>query len=283
MGYVGIGINAGSLSGPLLGGVVFDKGGYYAVFGMCFVLLGVDFVLRLCLPDAAESSESREVADETSPLIEGRYTSDPGRPALLLLLQSRRLAVALFGSFVQSCLTSAFDSVISLFVQQRFNWDSTAAGLIFLPLALPSLLGPLIGSLTDRWGPRYFGTAGFLLASPCLVILRAIVNDSTESKVLLCALLFLIGISMQLVLSPLMAEISYAVESMESDSPGIFGSSSPYAQGFGLSSMAFAGGLVVGPIWAGLICDAAGWDAMVGSLGVVSGLTSIVMGGWLGV
>ena len=49
MGYVGTVSAIGTAAGPLLGGVVYARGGYYAVFAMAFALLGVDIVLRLLL------------------------------------------------------------------------------------------------------------------------------------------------------------------------------------------------------------------------------------------
>ena len=35
--------------GPVLGGVVYSAGGYYAVFGMVFGLTGFDLVMRLTI------------------------------------------------------------------------------------------------------------------------------------------------------------------------------------------------------------------------------------------
>ena len=49
MGYVGMGMSVGVLAGPLLGGVVFDRAGYNAVFGMAYALVLVDIILRLLL------------------------------------------------------------------------------------------------------------------------------------------------------------------------------------------------------------------------------------------
>jgi MFS family permease len=44
-----MGMSLGMLISPLLGGVVYDKAGYNAVFGMCYALIGLDIVLRLLL------------------------------------------------------------------------------------------------------------------------------------------------------------------------------------------------------------------------------------------
>jgi MFS family permease len=49
MGYAGMGITLGTMTGPLLGGVLYEKGGYYAVFGLAFGIIGLDIFLRLVL------------------------------------------------------------------------------------------------------------------------------------------------------------------------------------------------------------------------------------------
>lgn len=46
MGYVSISMEVGLMMSPLLGGVVYDAAGYYAVYYMCFGILGLDILLR---------------------------------------------------------------------------------------------------------------------------------------------------------------------------------------------------------------------------------------------
>ncbi|KAK1138693.1 hypothetical protein N8T08_002084 [Aspergillus melleus] len=49
MGYIGMGMTMGIMGGPLLGGVIYEHGGYYAVFGLAFGLVGLDIVFRLVM------------------------------------------------------------------------------------------------------------------------------------------------------------------------------------------------------------------------------------------
>ena len=42
-------LSIGTLAGPLLGGVLYQHGGYYSVFGLAFGLIGIDILLRLVL------------------------------------------------------------------------------------------------------------------------------------------------------------------------------------------------------------------------------------------
>ena len=159
-----------------------------------------------------------------------RPTKCRKRPSIIVLLSSRRLHSALWGVVVQASLLTSFDSTIPLYCSQVFGWKSIGGGLIFLPLLLPSLLSPWIGSLVDRYGARWFATAGYLLAAPFLALLRFVVDNDMVTKVLLCTLLVLIGLSLNLTLVPVMAEISHTVEEKEAQNRGMFGEKGAYAQ-----------------------------------------------------
>lgn len=49
IGYTTMACCVGLLAGPLVGGIVYQHGGYYAVFGIAFGLIGLDIILRLAL------------------------------------------------------------------------------------------------------------------------------------------------------------------------------------------------------------------------------------------
>ncbi|KAK4956280.1 hypothetical protein LTR10_005802 [Elasticomyces elasticus] len=49
MGYIGIALNLSTLTGPILGGVVYAKAGINAVFGMMCGILSIDILLRLLM------------------------------------------------------------------------------------------------------------------------------------------------------------------------------------------------------------------------------------------
>lgn len=165
---------------------------------------------------------------------------------------------------------TAFDSVIPLYVQRIFHWDSIGAGLIFLAVFIPGFLAPLVGWASDKYGPRWPTVIGFTLAIPFWVLLRFVTYDSLGQKVLLCALLALIGVALTLTNAPLMAEITYVVEAKERQDPGRFGANGAYAQAYGLFIMAFAAGTLTGPVWSGYVEQAAGWGTMSWSLGLFS-------------
>lgn len=329
LGWVSLSMSMGILVAPLLGGIVYDKAGYYPVFYMAFALVALDIFLRLALiekkvarqwdvkeaptesqeipvpvaADAEEISRPESIVDNAEKekteegktegdniegdkpegdSTEGDKTADtvavvaatnvtPSKlPPMFVLLKSRRLAAALWGCIVQGSLMSAFDSVIPLYVQKTFHWNSTGAGLIFLALIVPNFAAPVVGWASDKYGPRWLSVTGFIFAIPFWVLLRLVTHDSLNQKVLLSALLALIGLALALVMPPLMAEITYVVEAKEKQNPGRFGPTGAYAQAYGLFVAAFAAGTLIGPIWAGYVRDAAGWGTMSWSLGLFS-------------
>ncbi|KAF7953110.1 hypothetical protein EAE96_006329 [Botrytis aclada] len=313
LGWVSLSMTLGILVAPLLGGIVYEKAGYYAVFYMAFGLLVLDIILRLVLiekkiarqwlndevtnsgsssdlsisPDRNEDAvvtdarnksipnmdEEKVVQSNPSGITEAAPTSPPQIskwPAMFTLLKSRRLCAGLWGCVVQASLMSSFDSVVPLFVQDTFHWNSIGAGLIFLALMVPSFAAPVVGWACDRYGPRWPCVAGFCFATPFWILLRLVTHNSLKQKVLLCALLALIGVSLTCVMPGLMAEITYIVEAKEKQIPGRFGKNGAYAQAYGLFITAYAAGTMIGPIWAGYVEDSAGWGTMALSLGLFS-------------
>lgn len=207
-------------------------------------------------------------------------------PPVLTMLKSRRLLASLWGTLVQAIILTAFDSTLPLRVRDIWGWNALGAGLIFLPVALASFASPIFGHLSDRYGPRWPCTAGFILACPFLILLRLVDHDSIEQKVIMCVFLAFCGLSLAMTLPPLMADITYCVEEKERNAPpGTFGKHGVYAQGYALFNVAYAGGCLVGPIWGGMIVQNAGWSTMAWSLGLLSIFTAIpsflLVGGWV--
>jgi MFS family permease len=183
LGYVAMSYSLGVLVAPLLGGVVYDKAGYYAVFAMTFAVIALDIVLRLLIIEKkaaakwlqsgqhvqASGSEQTEMRSPSTPSANTavsekatatallRQTSDrsPKRklPAILILLKSPRILAAFWGNFVAAASIGAFDATLPIFVNRTFGWNSFGAGLIFIAIVVPSFAGPLIGMLLDPFCP----------------------------------------------------------------------------------------------------------------------------------
>ncbi|KAI1619567.1 MFS transporter [Exophiala viscosa] len=299
MGYVGLATSLGVLVAPLIGGVVYKRVGYYAVFGVTFAVIAVDVVLRLALiekkvaqkwlePDASTSTLSAQpsdvplqvVVDESQTIAEknaaGNNTEPPVQPAkrklptILILLKSRRILVAFWGSMVVAMTMTAIDATLPLFVNQIFGWDSLGAGLVFLALIAPSFVGPVVGHYTDKYGPRWIAASGLLLSVPFWVLLRFIEHDNTGQKVLLCVLLVLLGGAITLVMISLMAEFSKVCDAKVRQEPNLFAGKSVYAQSYSIFNSAWSCGSLLGPLIAAAIRSGAGWKTMTWTMAIFS-------------
>ncbi|KAJ5119484.1 hypothetical protein N7448_010153 [Penicillium atrosanguineum] len=314
VGYVSMAVSFGTVAGPLLGGVLYQYGGYYAVFGLAFGFIGLDIFLRLMLierkhaikwlvPETRpltteqEATEKRAGENPSSLLSSsdsyhngGPQTDPSSRNALgrvAFLLSSPRLIVSLWGNFIITLVLASFDSVLPLFVQGIFGWQQSGQGLIFIPLMVPHVLCPVTGLVIDKFprACRYITAGAFLFSVPVMVLLRLITENSMRHKILLCALLALLGLCFSVAIPPLYAEVFYAVKQNEDQTPGIFGRGGAMALAFGLSNMGAATGYLIGPFFAGFIRQQASWGTMGWALGLLAGVSSIptllFLGGWI--
>ncbi|KAF3385243.1 hypothetical protein F1880_003058 [Penicillium rolfsii] len=316
IGYVSMSLSVGTLAGPLLGGVLYQHGGYYSVFGLAFGLIGVDILLRLILiekkhaarwlvPETRASSpehnnsKTMPVQDSSDcSVVENGPQSEMSEKKSIrtrnplgqacTLLSSPRLVVSLWGYFIVSLVLTSFDSVLPLFVQETFGWEQTGQGLIFIPLIVPHLSDPITGYIIDHYpkSPRYLATGAFMGAVPVAVLLRLVTDNTMHHKVVLCVLLSMLGLCLAVAMPPLVAEVFHAVKEKEDESPDIFGRGGAMALAFGLSNMGFAAGSLIGPFFAGFIRQDAGWGTLGWAMAIMTGVSAIpillFLGGWIG-
>lgn len=114
-------------------------------------------------------------------------------PKMAILLSSPRLDVAVLGCFTHMIIVTSFDACLPLFAKRTFGWNSSGAGLIFLPLTLPALFGAAYGALSDRYGPKKVSLSGFGIATIFLTMLALISENTILHKILLSILLVIVG------------------------------------------------------------------------------------------
>lgn len=169
---------------------------------------------------------------------------------------------------------TSFEATLPLHVRDKFNYNSTAAGMHydFKPINLIDDCGPdqqlttlaglcfaimvfgdffstYIGKICDRVGSKYMVFGGILTAAITISLTAIPQENNIGMQILLWTLLLLIGFSHAMIFVPALTELSVTVEQIEKDQPGIFGPYGAFAQGYGLSNFAYAAGTTVGPIW----------------------------------
>ena len=145
MGYVFIGVSLGVLFGPLIGGVVFDRTSYDAVFGIAYAVIGLDVILRFIVIEKRVALKWQDVEEveraDTIPLDQvdrrtdveaaasnNRRDNKKRRHTMVTLLRSKRLLAALWSTTVVALLTTAFEATLPLYVKEIWSWTSTGAG-----------------------------------------------------------------------------------------------------------------------------------------------------------
>ena len=186
IGYLGSAVTLGFMLGPLLGGLVFNVAGYNAVFAMAFVVIGVDFGMRVAVVEKkvarrwVEHDGNGHVNGHANGHINGNgningaggYHTFPQTPvecddkedrgfALLKIARQPRVLVSLWALMVQGVLYTAFDAVcpfpscpkgytdrqtIPVFVESTYGWTPFEAGMTFLPSAITALFAPYFGT-----------------------------------------------------------------------------------------------------------------------------------------
>lgn len=324
MAYPGIGLSLGTFFGPLLGGIVYDKAGYYAVFYLCFGLIALDIILRLLMierealeqklskvaPDMSDLAIEEEtkncgVEQQTLPINDDERTDShimmepdveqqrlPGEdssgeissscpakpkgkilsklPPIFLLLSSPRILTAVFQSFTLAWVMSSFDATLTIHLKDLFGFSSLGASLMLLGVAAPSVVEPLVGKVSDRFGPRPVIIFGLVLMGVFLILLRLPDHKSTQQIVEFAALLTMAGLGIICVFSPMLGELSNATLKIESRHQGIFGPGKGFGQAYGLFNVAFSLGSIVGPFQSGATNDNQGWGMTTLSLGIVA-------------
>lgn len=172
----------------------------------------------------------------------------------------------------------SWDTVLPLFVKQTFNWDSTAAGLIFFALFIPGFISPVVGHLSDRHGAKWPSFAGFVASIPLLICLRFVTDNTLGHKIILGALLGMMGVTLAFANTPLMAEITYAIEAEEIKTPGVFGKKGVYGLGYGLFCTSFALGGSVGSLFSGYVMASRGWGTLTWALAIWMASGAVVVG-----
>ncbi|KUI62069.1 hypothetical protein VP1G_09203 [Cytospora mali] len=294
-------ISVGTLLAPPLGGILYEKTGYTGVFGTGLAVLGVDFIMRLLVIEKKvakryDAADPQHVSDPEFTPDQGHDGIEPGQPTgsqgeedpllgktedehfklskdqsalarkitILPCLADPRLITAFLVAFIQALLLGNFDATVPTTAQELFGFDSLKAGLLFLPFgAMDMIIGPLAGWFVDKYGTKP-GAGG------------------KDQVLLYGGLLALCGVGLAFIGAPSLVEAGTVVQKYYEANPDFFGEQGPYAQLYGLNSMVFNLGLVIGPTLAGGLKQRLGYGNMNLVLAMISLTTAVLCFVWLG-
>lgn len=247
MGLAFTGISAGTLLGAPFGGLIFEIGGYESPFLVAAALALLNILLVLLF------------------LPETSWETQTNKASVWSLFRIPAVWFISFAILLASTTLCLLDPVLPILLNEQFNLNSAMIGLLFGAMTLAyAIMSPVSGTLSDQYGPRHVilislvGMAGSLLA----------VAFSQALWHVAAAMIFS-GLFIGSTLSPAMAYLGDAVDNSRSGA---------YGAAYALSNMIFMVGMIVGPLFGGMLTDSWSVTTTLHSLGIVIFLFVIVAG-----
>ena len=226
MGIVMTGISMGTLVGPLLGGVLYERLGTRAPFyaGAILAWLGLALLWKT-VPHRPGYPMQGVLLSGAAPRM-----WHVGLLSLWKRAEFRRIFIIVFLGGMMLCL---LEPTLPLHLDQTFSAGPESIGLLFLAAtAAYGLFSPLAGMVADRWNRRIVMSMGLVSAA---AVLPWIVVSTTWTS--LIAVMILFGVSCAMLLTPALPEMADAAED---------GVSSDYGAGYAWFNMAYATGMMIG-------------------------------------
>ncbi|KAL6702396.1 hypothetical protein ACN47E_002201 [Coniothyrium glycines] len=275
MGTSSVGMAAGELLGPPIGGVMYEYAGHFATLGLVCAILGIDVVLRLLVVDKSPEP-SKSSNDEERPLLHDSgevhdYSSSndslntqPSENILCADVVKRWINLDLLASCcaiaINSIILFALEATLVNFVSQAFHWSTAASGGVILALNTPSLATPIITGFIERHGPRWPSVGAFVGGGIGLVGLGFMDKPVTVTKVFFVILILVIGSCSGAITA--MHHIVFGVATKQSEesakSKGKEDESTA-GQTFSTMTTAWAVGTCTGPLLATFVLDRSNW------------------------
>lgn len=201
-------ITIGTVSGPMLGGVLLGWFGYWAAWSVPMALLFLDMIARFVMRepechllespslfDKVKDIEPnildvKEIPTETSPLLspsssttEVDSDSEMGagsdsdsiaetRNFYAVMLRDVGIWTSILNTIVQAAVRAGFNATLPVHLRNTFGWGPSSVGATFFALLVPVVfLSPLLGWVRERVGVRYPTTIGWALLCPLLCCL----------------------------------------------------------------------------------------------------------------
>ena len=216
LGTVMASMSAGLVLGPPLGGLLVEAHGYRATFLVCAGVVVGCLLLQVVL--VREPSGPRE-----APVAQRKLLADPAL---------RRTLVAVAAA---AASLSMLEPLLPLDLAERYGAGARDIGLVFGAATLAHLLSsPVLGALADRWSARRLMPAGLVAAGVLMPLLW--IPRSTPG---VAVVLVLFAVAYGLVLVPALPEIGAVVRAH---------GGSGYAGAYGAFNIAYAVGMVAGPV-----------------------------------
>lgn len=239
-------VSIGTLAGPPLAGWLARDHGHAAPFVLAAAVLVLDGVLRVVFVRPTPPS-----------------ADDPATPLDVLRVGGSWPVIILIA--VGSAVTSAIEPILPVRLAVGLGLDTAGIGLLFaLLVIIGAVLNPMVGAALNRVSPRLLALIGAALAIAGLLLLGA----GSRLPVVIAGIVCLGG-AIAFLVAP--AGTLIGVQGARTTPPALGGAYSLY-------NLAYAAGLILGPMTAGAFTSALGYSA---ACAVLAGAVAVVaLGGF---
>jgi MFS family permease len=181
------------------------------------------------------------------------------------LLKNRNLLLYAIVMAVGSGLWAVLESVLPINFDSR-GWSQGTIGLCFAFAALAhTLTSPLAGAMADKFSRKKMIITGLLLAT-FLLPAPAFMYGLASTFTVMVAL----GLVATLIASPVSPAVTSVVDSMGAGGGG-------YSSAFGMINLAYAAGMMLGPLIGGIGVDLIGLKPSLSIIGLGFGAYALVL------
>ncbi|RFU26871.1 hypothetical protein B7463_g9468, partial [Scytalidium lignicola] len=141
MGWVMIAPASGEVSGPIVGGVLYEHAGHTVVFMIALTVIMIDIASRLLLGkrtmeyNAGSNQDSVEDGQNTPDLSTNTGIDKGNEPKIskvLLLLRGVDFVASLWATFMISAMRTALEATIPFQLQSSFKWSDSGSGFVLI-------------------------------------------------------------------------------------------------------------------------------------------------------
>ena len=238
--------NLGVLLGPPTSGYLSENWSVRMPFFAAAVLALVDAVLRVCL-------------------LQDKPKENVAIIPIRTLLKNRNICLYVGVMAMGSGLWAVLESVLPTHFDLR-HWSPSDIGLCFAFAALAhTLTSPLAGAMADKFSRKKMIVAG-LLFTTVLLPAPAFTNDALPTFAAMVGL----GLVSTLVASPVSPAVTSEVDSIGAGAGG-------YSSAFGMINLAYAGGMMLGPLLGGIGVDWIGIESCLVLFGLGFGVYALII------
>lgn len=215
-------MSIGTLSGPVIGGIIYDNFGYVASFILPSVLAMATCIafLAIRVPPGPRGSQ-------------GSYRELIGKAPLAFVVCS---AAIIAGALIFGVI----EPFIPVYLYQKFSATPTLIGLMFGVMSLMNIVtAPVVGKLYDRYGGKYLLSSGLALSGFLIIIIAF-----APSILVITGSFAMLGVAMSLALTPILPLLSDLFVREQMGTQGFI---------YGIYNTLFSIGLTVGPFMGGFL------------------------------